>query len=139
MGFISHQIRPLSVAVLRHENKVLAMECFDSVKQQVFYRLVGGGIEFGEKAEETVVREFQEELGLQVKISKRLGVEENIFSYEGKEGHEIVFFFEAEFINPADYLQEIHLQEKELKKNRVVWVDINDKNRIYPEGFRKFI
>lgn len=139
MGFINHQIRPLSVAVLRQGNKVLAMECFDSVKQQVFYRLVGGGIEFGEKAEETVVREFQEELGLQVKISKRLGVEENIFTYEGKEGHEIVFFFETEFINSADYLQEFHLQEKELKKNRIVWVNINDKNRIYPEGFRKFI
>lgn len=139
MGFSSYQIRPLATAVLRLGNKILAMECFDSVKQQVFYRLLGGGIEFGEKAEETVVREFQEELGLQVKITKRLGVEENIFTYEGKEGHEIVFFFEAEFINPADYLREFYLQEKELKKNRVVWVDLADDMRIYPEGFREFI
>lgn len=139
MGFANHQIRPLAVALLRQGNKLLALDCFDTVKQQRFYRLLGGGIEFGEKAEETVVREFREELGLAVKVTKRLGVDESIFIYEGKQGHEIVFFFEAEFVNPEDYDKEFHLLEKELAKNRVIWVEINDENRIYPEAFRKFI
>ena len=92
MVFVRNQIRPLAVAVVRHKNKILAMEGYDSVKQETFYRLIGGGIEFGEKAEDTVVREFREELGLDIKITRFLGTSENIFTYEGKPGHEIVLF-----------------------------------------------
>lgn len=139
MGFSNHKIRPLAVALIRQENKVLAQECFDKVKRQVFYRLLGGGIEFGERAEETIVREFEEELGLQIKVNQCLGVDESIFIYEGKKGHEIVFFFEAEFVDPKNYLRELNLLEKEQEGNKVIWIEINDENQIYPEAFRKFI
>lgn len=139
MVFAKNQIRPLAVAVVRRENKILALECFDSVKRQKFYRLIGGGIEFGEKAEVTVVREFQEELGLDIRVVRFLGCGENIFTYEGQKGHEIVFFFEAEFVSPEDYQKEICAKEKEFAKNRIVWIDPSDDLRIYPEGLKNMI
>ncbi len=139
MVFVRNQIRPLAVAVVRHKNKILAMEGYDSVKQETFYRLIGGGIEFGERAEDTVVREFREELGLDIKVTRFLGTSENIFTYEGKPGHEIVLFFEAEFVAREMYDKEIRTIEKELSENRIVWVEPAENQRIYPEGGRKYI
>lgn len=139
MVFVRNHIRPLAVAVVRHKNKILAMEGYDSVKQETFYRLIGGGIEFGEKAEDTVVREFREELGLDIKVTRFLGTSENIFTYEGKPGHEIVLFFEAEFVAREMYDKEIRTIEKELSENRIVWVEPAENLHIYPEGFRKYI
>lgn len=139
MVFVRNQIRPLAVAVVRYKNKLLALECFDTIKQQKFYRLIGGGIEFGERAEDTVVREFREELGLDIKVTRFLGVSENIFTYEGRLGHEIVLFFEAEFVAGEMYDKEIRAIEKELSENRIIWVEPAENLRIYPEGFRKYL
>lgn len=138
MGFDAAHIRPLSVAVVRRGNQVLAMKAFDYKKGCVFYRLPGGGIEFGEKAEEAVCREWKEELGAELKIIRRLGVEESIFVYEGQKGHEIVFFFEAE-LEESDYRRPFVMLEKGFEKTEIVWVDLDDQELIYPEAFRKFI
>ena len=54
------------------------------MKNQEFFRLPGGGIEFGETAEQTLQREFAEEFGVEIKVGRRLGVAENIFVTEGK-------------------------------------------------------
>lgn len=139
MGFDAGHIRPLAVAVMRRGDKVLAMKCFDYKKNEIFYRLIGGGIEFGERAADTVVREWQEELGIGIKVTKCLGVDESIFIYEGRQGHEIVFFFEAEPVNPAVCEGTFKFNEDGLQDTEVVWADINGKEPIYPEGYRKFI
>lgn len=134
MGFDAKHIRPLAVAVVRNGNKVLAMKAFDHHKKRTFYRLPGGGIEFGEKAEDAVIREWQEELGVTINVTAYLGVEENIFTYEGQQGHEIVFFFAAELPHAGDYGRELGGETSE-----IVWVEVNEDNAVYPEGFRKFI
>ena len=95
MPFTEKYIRPLAVAVIRYQGKILAVRGVDHVKNEVFFRLPGGGIEFGETAEAALKREFAEEFGVEVKIGRRLDVTENVFSYEGRAGHEIVFVFEA--------------------------------------------
>lgn len=139
MGFDSKHIRPLAVTVVRKGNEVLGMECFDIKKNQIFYRLLGGGIEFGETAEEAVVREWKEELGLDIKIISQLGVEENIFIFEGNPGHEIVFFFEVELANQEDYDREFKMCEEEHAHTKIKWIDLGGDALIYPAGFRKFI
>lgn len=139
MGFDAKHIRPLAVAVVRNGNKVLAMKAYDQKKKQTFYRLLGGGIEFGEKAEDAVIREWQEELGVTINITARLGVEESIFTYEGWQGHEIVFFFAAELPQASDYGREFKIIEKGGETSEIVWVEVNEDNAVYPEGFRKFI
>ena len=74
MPFTEKYIRPLAVAVIRYQGKILAVRGVDHVKNEVFFRLPGGGIEFGETAEAALKREFAEEFGVEVKIGRRLDV-----------------------------------------------------------------
>lgn len=69
---------------------------FDPVKREAFYRPLGGGVEFGERAADAVRRELYEEIGATVTSARLLGTVENIFRYTGEPGHEIVFLYEVE-------------------------------------------
>jgi len=57
------QIRPLAICIFRNNDRILVGEGYDPVKRETFYRPLGGGIEFGERAEETIRREVREEIG----------------------------------------------------------------------------
>jgi len=57
---------------------------------ETFHRLIGGGIDFGETAEQAVVREWQEELSARLQDVRLLGWVENLFTFEGAPGHELL-------------------------------------------------
>jgi ADP-ribose pyrophosphatase YjhB (NUDIX family) len=61
----------------------------------VFYRPLGGGIGFQERASDAARREIREELGRGLSELRLLGVLENVFRYRGEPGHEICFVFDA--------------------------------------------
>jgi ADP-ribose pyrophosphatase YjhB (NUDIX family) len=86
-------IRPKAVCVPRRGREILVSAAADSVKGETFYCPLGGGIEFGERADAAVRREIREELGAELAETRLLGVVENLFTYEGRPGHEIVFVF----------------------------------------------
>jgi ADP-ribose pyrophosphatase YjhB (NUDIX family) len=65
-----------------------------------FHRLVGGGVELGERSVEAVVREIGEELGTMLLEPRLLGVLENLFVFEGEAGHEVVFVYAGELADP---------------------------------------
>ena len=65
-----------------------------------FHRLVGGGVELGERSVDAVVREIGEELGTTLKRPRLLGVLESIFMYESQPGHEVVFVYAGELADP---------------------------------------
>ncbi len=65
----------------------------DPSNGHTFHRLLGGGVELGERAEEAVVREIAEELRATLVEPRLLGVLENVFTYDGKPGHEVVFVY----------------------------------------------
>jgi len=96
-------IRPLVICIFRRNGKILVCEGIDTVKNQTFYRPAGGGIKFQEKAEDALRREIKEETGKDIKNIKYLAAFENIFTYEGKPGHEIVFIYDAEFTDEKIY------------------------------------
>jgi len=101
------KIRPLALCVFRRGDKIFVAEGHDPAKNQTFYRPIGGGIEFGERAAETVAREVMEEINAEVADLVYIGTLENIFTYESNPGHEICLMFDGRFVdetlNADDY------------------------------------
>lgn len=104
------RIRPLALAVIQHENQLFVAENYDRFKQQTFYRPLGGRIEFGEYGHQTVGRELMEEIGQPLTDIAYLGLVENLFTYGGRSGHEIVLLYTARFADPALYAPTVSLR-----------------------------
>ncbi|MHA6509624.1 NUDIX hydrolase [Tessaracoccus sp. Y1736] len=90
------RIRNLAVGLPVRDGHVLVQEFGGADGEPPFVRAIGGGIEFGERAIEALLREFLEELGVAVTAAELLGVTENIFTFLGRAGHEIVHIFSVE-------------------------------------------
>ena len=58
-----------------------------------FWALPGGRGEFMETAHDTLRREMQEEIGLDVQVGRLLWVVENFFGYQGLSNHELGLYF----------------------------------------------
>ena len=97
------EVRPLAICVFRKGDLILVAEDYDRVKDEVFYRPLGGAIKFGEYGHEAVIREIREELGSEVKNLRHIGTIENIFTFEGKKGHEIVLTYEGKLADQSIY------------------------------------
>ena len=88
---------------------------------ELFHRPLGGHVEFGEYALDTVHRELQEEIGQALTGVRLAGVLENIFQWGGATQHEIVFVFTAAFADEAAYgIPEQAIADDE-GRARVIW------------------
>jgi 8-oxo-dGTP pyrophosphatase MutT (NUDIX family) len=101
----NEHIRPIVICLFRRGDRLLVAQDYDSIKQDYFCRPLGGGIKFGEQSRVAMLREIAEELAAEVDNLRLVGVLENIFTYEGRAGHEIVFVYDAEFVNKSLYEQ----------------------------------
>jgi ADP-ribose pyrophosphatase YjhB (NUDIX family) len=97
------RIRPIALAAVRRGDDLLVYEGTDRASGDRIFRPLGGGIEFGETSEQAVRRELREELAAELTNVQLLGVLENIFSWEGRPHHEIVFVFGADLADRAFY------------------------------------
>lgn len=97
------QIRALAICVFSHQGKILVNEAQDPVKGLSFCRPLGGGIEFGETGICAVAREIREEIGAEVSDVQYVGTLENIFTYLGKPGHEIVQVYDGRLTDSMLY------------------------------------
>jgi len=61
--------------------------------QETFWTFPGGRAEINETSEETIAREMVEELGVEVKVGRLLWIVENFFHYEGRDWHELGFYY----------------------------------------------
>jgi len=104
-----------------------------------FQRPLGGHVEFGEYAVDTIHREFGEEIGQRLTRVRLLGVLENIFPWQGGTEHEVVFIFSAAFADQAAYeIQEQVIADK--TENRVVWRAAGTVSPpLYPAGLTELI
>ena len=92
-----------SVAVLLNGTKVL----IHTTPRDNFWALPGGRVEFNEPANQTVKREMQEELGIDIDVERLLWVVENFFNYNGKSYHELAFYFLVSAPTSANFYTEI--------------------------------
>jgi ADP-ribose pyrophosphatase YjhB (NUDIX family) len=135
----SRQIRAKALGVFLHHGSLLVFEGYDPVKNETFYRPLGGGIEFGETGAQALVREIGEEIGAQVTNVRYLGLSENIFTYAGEAGHEIVLLYEAELVDNTLYgRNDLQAVEPGGVTFRVLWKPLADfadgGTPLYPNG-----
>ncbi|WP_152655655.1 NUDIX hydrolase [Oceanobacillus sp. CFH 90083] len=132
-------IRPIAICLFRKDDAILVAEGYDPVKEEFFYRPIGGGIEFGEKSSDTLVREIKEELSADIANLQFLGTVENIFTFDGETGHEIVQVYDGEFIDKSLYNQSVLvIQEDDGKTHKAMWKPLaafqNGKLHLVPES-----
>lgn len=139
MSKIAQYIRPLALGVILKGGKILAVREFDRKKNETFYRLIGGGIEFGETGKDALKREFTEELGVEINVKKRLGVLENLFTFEDQQGHEICLLYSMEFSDKnVSEKEKLPMIEPQHAGKVAEYVDVNTPH-IYPNGWQEYI
>ena len=135
------EIRPIALGLAIKNNKLLVSEGFDKVRNETFYRCLGGGIEFLEKSEEALKREFLEEINVNITVKNFLGISENIFTYQGKKAHELILFYSIE-ISGENYQEEYKVIDDH-GETIAKWIEIDEfknKNKIlYPKEVFKYI
>ncbi len=137
------KIRTIVICLIQRRREILVFEGYDAVKDEVFYRPLGGGIEFGETAAEAAQREMQEEIGVEIDNLSYLATFENIFTSNGKPSHEIVFLLSASFKDKSLYAQDTYIGDDNGSPFTAQWVDVDDfvtgKKIIYPEGLIDYV
>ena len=135
------EIRPIVLGLVKKGDKILVQEGFDKVKNTTFYRSLGGGIEFLETAEQALIREFKEEIDAEIKILNKVDVIENIFVYQGKKAHEIMFVYDVEI--PENQIENEYVIYEGAIKSVAKWIDRDDfisgRKIVYPESVVKYI
>jgi len=138
------QIRPVALCVFRNQDRILVFEGYEKARDETFYRPLGGGIEFGEKAEETVRRELKEEIDVDVADLKYLGILENIYIFNEKPYHEVVLIYDGALVNAGMYAQTV-ITGKEANGDdiRAMWKSLDEfgegKSILYPPGLLEML
>ena len=134
------EIRAIVIGILIVRGHLLCVQGQDSVKRETFYRPLGGGNQFGERAADAVVREFAEEIQRRIEVVEYLGTVENIFTYEGEPGHQIVAEFCVRFASgeePTD-LYPLEGVESDGEKFLAHWLPLaailGGAYTVYPDG-----
>ncbi len=137
------EIRVLALGLIRDGDRTFISEGYDPVKQQTFYRAMGGGVDFGETSHEALQREFQEEIQAELTNIQYLGCLENLFSFNGNPGHEIIQLYGCDFVDPKFYqLEQLTFAEGKRKKT-ALWVDISrfksGELKLVPDQFLEYL
>ncbi|MEL6935965.1 MAG: NUDIX domain-containing protein, partial [Cyanobacteria bacterium J06607_17] len=117
------RIRPIALGLIRHQGHVFVSQGNDTVKGQVFYRFLGGGIDFGETSVDALTREFREEIQAELTNIDYLTCLDNIFTCNGKPGHELIQLFRCDFVSPEFYdLDRTYTLIEGRHKRDAIWI-----------------
>jgi ADP-ribose pyrophosphatase YjhB (NUDIX family) len=87
-------------------------------------RFLGGGVEYGERAEDAIRRELWEEIGAAITDVEQLGTVENLFTSEQRRIHEVIFVFSAAFADEGLYRRESFSVDEAVCDGPACWVAI---------------
>lgn len=130
------KIRVIAICLFTHDNCILVFQAFDTVKSMPYYRPLGGEVEFEETTEVSIKREIREELGQEITDLHLLSILENLFECEGKPGHEIVFIYDAHFVDKNVYRKKELVVHEEIETLKASWRSLdsfNEYHRLVPE------
>lgn len=138
----SSKIRVLALGLIQNSDRIFVSQGYDAIKQQTFYRALGGGIDFGESSIDALKREFQEEIQAELTNINYLGCLENIFVYDNDIQHEFIQIYRCDFVDLKFYeLEELKFMEKKRKK-KALWVPLEQFKSgeliLFPEQFLQY-
>ena len=134
-------IRPQALVAVRSGSRVLVQD-YAATGGVPSYRPLGGAINHGELAEAAAKREIQEEVGAEITDVRLLGVLENIYSKDAKDWHEIVFMFEARFVDGSlEAAERLVGVEGDGDRIEAVWLDVSEPLNapLYPPGLLELL
>lgn len=85
------RIRIRACGILIHDEKILLLNHSGLNSENIFWNTPGGGVEENETAEQAVVREFREEVGLDIHVERLVFLQE----YINDSLHAIELYFEV--------------------------------------------
>ena len=138
-------IRVVAIGLHWRGGRLLAAEVRDDAGRIKGVRPLGGEIEFGESWRAALLREFNEELGIDVTITGEPLMMENIFVHEGATGHEVMFIVEVRFPQYAFSDQDrIDFREDNGEEITARWFDLADLDvpdgpSLYPTGLKDLL
>ncbi|MCX6831944.1 MAG: NUDIX domain-containing protein [candidate division Zixibacteria bacterium] len=138
------RIRVIAICVFRHEDSIFVGEGIDDVKQESFYRPLGGGVEFGETGRDAIVREIAEEINAGICALRYIETIENIFVHNGQPMHEIVLVYEGQFSDDSYYDSSGSIVgDEEGMAFKATWVPLEEfrerKKILYPSGLLELL
>ncbi|MBL0387726.1 NUDIX hydrolase [Tumebacillus sp. ITR2] len=126
-----------AAGVVVHDGFVL----LHRLEKDDFWSLPGGRVELMEPSHVTVVREFAEELGVEVRVDRMLWVVENFFEFEGVPYHETSFLYKVDLTDERHPLldkERVHHGIEPDLNLLYKWfpVDRLERERFYPSFLR---
>lgn len=122
-------------ALIQKNGKILMV----SNGRSDYYYSVGGRVQFGETAEEAIVREVMEETGIRMSVERLAFVHENYFFGDAltnfqKLIYELSFYFLMKV--PENFEPVCHSFTEDNCSEYLAWVEPDTDKIIYPEFFR---
>ncbi|HBL83746.1 MAG: hypothetical protein A2Y17_08600 [Clostridiales bacterium GWF2_38_85] len=112
-----------STGVLIHNGRILIQRGVDDTE----FALPGGCVAWGETSAETLVREFKEELGVDIVIKRLIWVEEVFWKWGDKNAHTLCHYHLIALTDVSQIPNEGIIKSLETDESRLLfqWVDIN--------------
>jgi len=128
--------------ILIKNNKVLLQRPL----RDTGYSIPGGHVSFGETNEETLIREFREEIGVDIKVENLKWVGEIFFPWGDKPCHQINLFYKVTLTEDTQIplhgeFYGIEKIENSSFKLEFSWVDLKDilNVELYPTNAKEFL
>jgi 8-oxo-dGTP pyrophosphatase MutT (NUDIX family) len=136
------EIRVLALGLIKDGDRIFLSEGYDPVKQETFYRVMGGGVDFGENSYDALKREFQEEIQAELTNIKYITCIESIFQFNGNPGHELIQLYQCDFADPKFYQLESLVFAEGKRKKTALWLPIerfkSGELRLVPDNFLSY-
>ena len=104
------------------ENKIF----LSKLKTDEYWTFVGGKVEFDEATDAAILREYKEEVGVDLQVDKLLALIENFFDLGGDSWHQYIFFYQLRDDNNVLEFFEGERQIADNEDGVYKWVDLSE-------------
>lgn len=113
--------------VLLHDDKILLHQ----MASDNFYSLPGGRVELNEDSKKALVREFYEEISIEIEVDRLLWINESFFKQRNVRHHELCFYYLIHQTGGSNILENGQFYGNELAKNglpflKFYWVNLSE-------------